>query len=235
MVCSIYASINHIHTKSCRQRARLFSPNTLQFRKFIQLTLIHSAPKSNKPWSGSGKLNCRGTTSPNQMEAIFFGPPAGNQAKCGGGSSSRLTHARVIHKEVCALLLSALESLKMNLCEFCTVLPAQWATLTGSTQSVSTAETEQRLNKLVDSAKVCHLLLILIHTKISYNPTLGTRQRRRFCGKSKFRRCTTVCRMHPFLAKNPLDCQPAIRSCTPCQETSHFTCTAICRGFFCNR
>lgn len=88
------------------------------------------------------------------MEAIFFGPPAGNPAKC-SGSSSRITHARTIHKEICALLLGALESLRMNLCEFCTVLPAQWATLTGSTQAVSTAETEQRLNKLVDSAKVC--------------------------------------------------------------------------------
>lgn len=113
-----------------------------------------SAPKSNKPWSGSGKLNCRGATSPNQMEAIFFGPPVGN-AKCSGGSSSRLTHARTIHKEICALLLGALESLRMNLCEFCTVLPAQWATLTGSTQAVSSIETEQRLNKLIDSAKVC--------------------------------------------------------------------------------
>lgn len=88
------------------------------------------------------------------MEAIFFGPPVGN-AKCSGGSSSRLTHARTIHKEICALLLGALESLRMNLCEFCTVLPAQWATLTGSTQAVSSIETEQRLNKLIDSAKVC--------------------------------------------------------------------------------
>jgi hypothetical protein len=137
-------------------------------QKTIQFSLIHkilfncfrSAPKS-KPWSGSGKLNCRGATSPNQMEAIFFGPPVGNPAKCsGGGSSSRLSHARTIHKDICALLLGALESLRMNLCEFCTVLPAQWATLTGSTQPISPAETEQRLNKLVDSAKVgilCHL------------------------------------------------------------------------------
>lgn len=106
------------------------------------------------------------------MEAIFFGPPPGNAAKCGGGSSSRLTHARVIHKEVCALLLSALESLRMNLCEFCTVLPAQWATLTGSTQSVSTAETEQRLSKLVDSAKVCLQILIPPQSTLKNNFTL---------------------------------------------------------------
>ena len=88
------------------------------------------------------------------MEAIFFGPPVGNTAKCGGGSSYRLSHARTIHKDICSLLLGSLESLRMNLSEFCTVLPAQWTTLTGSTQAVSTADTEQRLNSLVDSAKV---------------------------------------------------------------------------------
>jgi hypothetical protein len=98
------------------------------------------------------------------MEAIFFGPQVSNSAKCGGGSSSRLAHARLIHKEICALLLGALESLRTNLCEFCTVLPAQWATLTGSTQQVSSIETEQRLNKLVDAAKVkIHLIFISVH------------------------------------------------------------------------
>lgn len=129
---------------------------------------IFSAPKSNKAWIGSGKLNCRGATSPGPMEAVFFGPQVANSAKCGGGSSSRIAHARIIHKEICALLLGALESLRMNLCEFCTVLPAQWATLTGSTQPVSTIETEQRLNKLVDSAKVCagvNALKMFIHTE----------------------------------------------------------------------
>jgi hypothetical protein len=88
------------------------------------------------------------------MEAIFFGPQVSSSAKCGGGSSSRLSHARTIHKDICALLLNALESLRMNLCEFCTVLPAQWATLTGSTQAMTAIETEQRLLKLVDTAKV---------------------------------------------------------------------------------
>lgn len=86
------------------------------------------------------------------MEAIFFGPQVSG-AKCGGGSSSRLAHARQIHREICALLLGALESLRMNLYEFCSVLPAQWATLTGSTQPVVSAETEQRMNKIMESAK----------------------------------------------------------------------------------
>jgi hypothetical protein len=117
-------------------------------------SFVYSAPKSGKPWKSSGTLNCRGTTSPQPMEAIFFGPQVSGSAKCGGGSSSRLAHARQIHREICALLLGALESLKMNLFEFCTVLPAQWATLTGSTQPVIPAETEQRLFKIIESAKV---------------------------------------------------------------------------------
>lgn len=121
---------------------------------FSPFFLLRSAPKSGKPWKTNGTLNCRGTTSPGPMEAIFFGPYVSGSAKCGGGSSSRLTHARQIHREICALLLGALESLKTNLFEFCTVLPAQWATLTGSTQPVSTAETEQRMNKIIESAKV---------------------------------------------------------------------------------
>lgn len=88
------------------------------------------------------------------MEAVFFGPMVGGTAKCGGGSASRIANARGIHREICALLLGALESLRMNLCEFCTVLPPQWATLTGSTNPLTSAETEQRLNKLVDAAMV---------------------------------------------------------------------------------
>jgi hypothetical protein len=143
-----------------------YFPQNLPFTKLIEFlservliksicfNFIYSAPKSGKPWKSSGTLNCRGTTSPGPMEAIFFGPQVSSSTKCSGGSSSRLIHARQIHREICALLLGALESLKMNLYEFCTVLPAQWATLTGSTQQVTTAETEQRMNKIIDSAKV---------------------------------------------------------------------------------
>lgn len=101
----------------------------------------------------SSKLNCRGGNSPGPLEAIFFGPQVGSGAKCGGGSAGRLLHARNVHKEICALLLGALESLRLSLQEFCTVLPHQWTALTGSTP-LSNLDTEQRLRKLSDSAKV---------------------------------------------------------------------------------
>lgn len=65
-------------------------------------------------------------------------------------------HARNVHRDICALLLGALESLRLALQEFCTVLPHQWAALTGSTP-LSNLDTEQRLKKLSDSAKVGRL------------------------------------------------------------------------------
>nr|XP_049467115.1 LOW QUALITY PROTEIN: uncharacterized protein LOC120948472 [Anopheles coluzzii] len=111
------------------------------------------APKTTKPWMSSSKLNCRGGNSPGPLEAIFFGPQVGSGAKCGGGSAGRLLHARNVHKEICALLLGALESLRLSLQEFCTVLPHQWTALTGSTP-LSNLDTEQRLRKLSDSAKL---------------------------------------------------------------------------------
>uniref|UniRef100_A0A182FH29 DUF676 domain-containing protein n=1 Tax=Anopheles albimanus TaxID=7167 RepID=A0A182FH29_ANOAL len=119
-----------------------------------RLPLSHSsAPKSTKPWMGGSKLNCRGGNSPGPLEAIFFGPQVGSGAKCGGGSAGRLVHARNVHKDICALLLGALESLRLSLQEFCTVLPHQWSALTGSTP-LSNLDTEQRLRKLSDSAKL---------------------------------------------------------------------------------
>ncbi|KAL9699347.1 hypothetical protein quinque_002788 [Culex quinquefasciatus] len=112
-----------------------------------------NAPKSTKPWIGGSKLNCRGGNSPGPLEAIFFGPQVGGAAKCSGGSAGRLMHARNVHRDICALLLGALESLRLALQEFCTVLPHQWAALTGSTP-LSNLDTEQRLKKLSDSAKL---------------------------------------------------------------------------------
>ncbi|XP_055687536.1 protein FAM135A [Lutzomyia longipalpis] len=117
-----------------------------------------NAPRSTKPWISSGKLNCRGTISPGPLEAVFFGPQVGmGKAKCGGGAAARLAQAREIHKEICALLMGALESLKLTLAEFSTVLPHQWAAVMGvSPQNLSsTGEAEQRLKKVVELAKLC--------------------------------------------------------------------------------
>lgn len=58
-----------------------------------------------------------------------------------------------MHREICELLLSSLESLKTNLCEFSTVLPHQWSVL-ANTSPTENADTNQRLKKLADVGKV---------------------------------------------------------------------------------
>ncbi|GAB0096958.1 protein FAM135B [Sergentomyia squamirostris] len=93
-----------------------------------------NAPRTSKPWiTGMGK------------------------AKCGVGGAARLAQARELYKEICALLLGALESLKLTLAEFSTVLPHQWATLMGlsSKSLISQPDAESRLKKLLDMAKLC--------------------------------------------------------------------------------
>jgi hypothetical protein len=102
--------------------------------------------------SGS-KLNCRGSNSPAPMEAIFFGPQVGSGVKCAGGMAGRLSHARNAYHEICSLLLGAMDSLKLALGEFSTVLPHQWASLLNATPN-SKLDIEQRLQKLAESAKV---------------------------------------------------------------------------------
>lgn len=92
--------------------------------------------------------------SPGPLEAVFFGPQVGNAAKCGGGSNGRLTYARQVHREICALLLGALDSLKLALSEFLTVLPHQWSALLGNVNSKGENEITQRLQKLSEFAKV---------------------------------------------------------------------------------
>ncbi|XP_058837589.1 uncharacterized protein LOC131693637 isoform X1 [Topomyia yanbarensis] len=143
----------HLAAVSVGIHASLVALHQPYIKKSIMHYVQSCAPKATKPWIGSSKLNCRGGNSPGPLEAIFFGPQVGGGAKCGGGSAGRLLHARNVHKEICALLLGALESLRLSLQEFCTVLPHQWASLTGSTP-LSNLDTEQRLRKLADSAKV---------------------------------------------------------------------------------
>lgn len=87
------------------------------------------------------------------MEAIFFGPQVGGSIKCSGNSSGRLLHARYVHQEICALLLGAIESLKLTLNEFKTVLPHRWNSKTNLVSS-NENDTNDRLQKLTEQAKV---------------------------------------------------------------------------------
>ncbi|KAJ6635761.1 Protein FAM135A [Pseudolycoriella hygida] len=112
-----------------------------------------NAPKSTKPWTGNGAFSCRGTISPKSMEQVFFSSQMAGSIKCAGGTAARMTTARELHIAICKILLDALESLQMNLMEFCTVLPHQWSVLVNLSPSAN-LDTSQRLRKLADIAKM---------------------------------------------------------------------------------
>lgn len=76
--------------------------------------------------------------------------------RCTGNSNLTSSAARHLHKEICAMLLEALESLKVALSEFTTVLPQQWVSLMGNgvTTNGEWCGPEQRLKKITEAAMV---------------------------------------------------------------------------------
>ncbi|XP_016934642.2 protein FAM135A isoform X1 [Drosophila suzukii] len=120
-------------------------------RKSMFSYMKFCAPRSSKPWS-AGKLSCRGNTSPGPLEAVFFGPQIGGTTKCSGGPAGRLLQSRAIHREICCLLLGAIEQLKATLNEFSTVLPPSINSQIGS-PPLRENDTGERLQLLLDQAK----------------------------------------------------------------------------------
>lgn len=124
---------------------------------FYILSHFPSSSKNTKLWhanSGPAKPNSKNGLSPViPLETVFFGPHIGGTVKCTGGFGGRMAQCRMVHKEICELLLMALESLKTNLAEFSTVLPHHWAIL-ANTSPTENADTAQRLQKLAEMAKV---------------------------------------------------------------------------------
>lgn len=127
----------------------------------------------------AGKLNCKNphgngnhaATQPTltPLETVFFGPHIGSTGStikctagagggCGGGGNStgvRLAQSRQVHRDICELLLMALESLRENLSVFGAALSAEWQLLAKQTPTEATgANTVQRLRKLADMGKV---------------------------------------------------------------------------------
>ncbi|XP_043242466.1 protein FAM135A-like [Amphibalanus amphitrite] len=95
-----------------------------------------------KPWYSSPKASGpRGQPAFSTMETVIFGPQAG----C--SPSSRLSHARSVHRSVCSLLLASYESLQSQLAVVNRLMPA-W-------QRLPTAATDcrHRLDKLSETAK----------------------------------------------------------------------------------
>lgn len=112
-------------------------------------------------WNSSSKLNCRTPpTGPldfasGQLDALFFGTQVGNAVRCTGGNSQRLSQARNVHKEICELLLGALESLNITLEEFNIVTPINYRS------SKKNLNVEQRLKHLTETAEVSFYFVLI--------------------------------------------------------------------------
>lgn len=131
----------------------------------VNYTFNYSLHKNTKLWNSSSKLNCRTPpTGPldfasGQLDALFFGTQVGNSIRCAGGNSQRLGHARNVHKEICELLLGALDSLNITLEEFNIVTPINYKS------SRKNLNVEQRLKQIMESAEVKFYLtsILFIH------------------------------------------------------------------------
>lgn len=83
--------------------------------------------------------------------------------RCTGNSNLTSPAARHLHKEICAMLLEALEALKVSLSEFTTVLPQQWVSLMGNGSVATNGECfgqEQRLKKITEEALVSDFTMV---------------------------------------------------------------------------
>lgn len=100
-----------------------------------------------------GKLSCRGSMSPGPLEAVFFGPQVVGTTKCSGGTIGRLLQSRQIYREICTLLLGSIETLKVAINEFSSVLSPHFNSLIGS-PPLRDNDTVERLQELIEQSKV---------------------------------------------------------------------------------
>lgn len=103
--------------------------------------------------------------SPGPLEAVFFGPQVVGTTKCSGGPAGRLLQSRQLHREICSLLLGAIEQLKISLNEFSNVLPPNINTQIGS-PPFRENDTNERMMKLMEQAKV--IVRLIMHFSMFY-------------------------------------------------------------------
>lgn len=103
--------------------------------------------------------------SPGPLEAVFFGPQVVGTTKCSGGPAGRLLQSRQLHREICSLLLGAIEQLKISLNEFSNVLPPNINTQIGS-PPFRENDTNERMMKLMEQAKV--IVMLIMHFSMFY-------------------------------------------------------------------
>ncbi|KAI8426082.1 hypothetical protein MSG28_005041 [Choristoneura fumiferana] len=106
-----------------------------------------NTPRSSKQWGKLMKNAGTNFSSSGSLENILFG----SSAKCTGGNSSKIAHARQVHAEVCGILLGSLEGLQ-NALAICGSTGAQLTPEESSTNSI-VGEVAQRIKDLSDTGK----------------------------------------------------------------------------------
>ncbi|XP_073946942.1 protein FAM135A isoform X1 [Choristoneura fumiferana] len=118
---------------------------------YIKKSIMHyvqsCTPRSSKQWGKLMKNAGTNFSSSGSLENILFG----SSAKCTGGNSSKIAHARQVHAEVCGILLGSLEGLQ-NALAICGSTGAQLTPEESSTNSI-VGEVAQRIKDLSDTGK----------------------------------------------------------------------------------
>ncbi|XP_063382350.1 uncharacterized protein LOC134668824 isoform X1 [Cydia fagiglandana] len=118
---------------------------------YIKKSIMHyvqsCTPRSSKQWGKLMKNAGSNFTSSGSLENMLFG----SSAKCAGGNSSKIAHARQVHAEVCGILLGSLEGLQNAL----TICGSTGALLTPEESSSNSivGEVAQRIKDLSDIGK----------------------------------------------------------------------------------
>ncbi|XP_026477254.1 protein FAM135A-like [Ctenocephalides felis] len=133
----------HLAAVSISIHGSLVALHQPYIKKSILQYVQSCTPRSNKSWMGSSRLPSRGTALEGVMQ--------GGGPKC-GGSNTKIAHARQVHQEVCALLLSSLDSLRSTMDDYANLMP-QWKRRIESTPAILRTDPAHRLKKMADLAK----------------------------------------------------------------------------------
>ncbi|XP_061714910.1 protein FAM135A isoform X3 [Cydia pomonella] len=118
---------------------------------YIKKSIMHyvqsCTPRSSKQWGKLMKNAGSNFTTSGSLENMLFG----SSAKCAGGNSSKIAHARQVHAEVCGILLGSLEGLQ-NALSICGSTGALLTPEESSSNSI-VGEVAQRIKDLSDIGK----------------------------------------------------------------------------------
>ncbi|XP_063828300.1 uncharacterized protein LOC135077666 [Ostrinia nubilalis] len=137
----------HLSSVSITIHASLVALHQPYIKKSIMHYVQSCAPRSSKQWGKLMKSAGSNFNTSGSFDNVLFGATA----KCAGGNSSKIAHARQVHAEICGILLGSLEGLQsaLSVCGSAGVM----LTPEESTNNSVVGEVAQRLQELSDIGK----------------------------------------------------------------------------------